>query len=324
MSSPLTSASNRSVVEPSHFIGGVFERDIPVVKNQLLASKTIDPDSISIVLEYLTNNENPFGMYEWINRGFDPGPEPEWSKELTDFLYGPDPIDPTKQVTETHYPPVFQPSFLTNIQTREVLPISIKTYYKIGLPFDYHATPLRQKERPREEASCWIVMRKGLLKETRNKPVLEQVKVMKALNANTGARYEVLPSIIDLASVMFVQYVLKKELNFGDRPWTFSRVAETMKSNGSNINLSFGGDAPWNAYLRDRSYVCENDCVTALRKFSNRHSVVVQKQKKTPIVSIICVLAAIALATSILRQLSRHNTDQFSFATMQMSSHRRF
>jgi hypothetical protein len=233
----------------------------------------MDPDATSIVLEFLASNDSPFGRAEWIKKGFDPGPEPEWSKELTDFWYGPDPIDPTKPVCETHLPPVFQPRFLTNSQKTEVLPISLKTYRKIGLPFRFAEDGFRQNQNHKAGPGCWLVMRKGVVEETRNKPVLEQVEVMKALNAKTGAGYEELPSVIDLASVVFARYVFKGERNLGDdtgaeKRWTFSCCAETAKFDNFKYHLLFGGFAPGGVrvgygydYFRDRIGVA------ALRKF---------------------------------------------------------
>jgi hypothetical protein len=253
----------------------VFDRDIPTIRQELFANTTMEPDVIPTVLQYLKSNDNPFGRAEWIEQGYDPGPVPEWSKELSDFWYGPDPIDPTKQVSETHIPPVFQPEFLTDLQTSKVMPVSLKTCRQIGLPFHYAEAAFQQNQNQKAGPACFLVMRKGVVEETRNKTTLEQVEIMKTLNAKTGAGYEELPSIINLACIVFARYVFKGERNLGDDTgaktrWTYSRCAETYKFGKCEYHLEFRGFAPGGSNVSiDSDNYDDNLGVVALRKFSS-------------------------------------------------------
>jgi hypothetical protein len=150
----------------------------------------------------------------------------EWSKELTDFWYGPDPIDPTLQVCETHIPPVYKPEN-----------VSLGILRDLGFPFILGrlAKVLNQLQDITSGPACWLVQRKGMLEKTRGRPLNSQIKVMEELNAKTGANYEVIPSIVDLACVIFARYSLKKERHLGDRSGaenqiTRSRCIEKYKS----------------------------------------------------------------------------------------------
>lgn len=276
----------------------VFDRDLPSICEQLdspiheqLDSSTVmSSDLAQIVIDYLCNNDNPFGREEWNAIGLDPGPVPELPKELIDFWYGLDPIDKTKQVCETHIPPVYRPEKVYKIKTSEELNISLAMFQELGFPFllGRNRPFFQQLKNNTAGLACWLLLRKGVLEETRSRPVDRQVEVMKALNAKTHANYEELPSIIDLACVIFARYALKIERNLGDTTGeenqiTRSRCAEMVKTIcssrleimgtvthfDSDLHSSIGGFGPEGVWVSAEmnEFGLETVGLAALRKF---------------------------------------------------------
>ncbi len=221
--------------------GSCFERDLPHLQELIDESQgsQTDPfprEMVDKIAEYVGMHPHPFGAAEWKQYfQVDVGPEPEFKNGFEAWWNGPDPIDPSKFVYETHLPPILAPQFLSNEQG--TLPRSLATLEKMGLKFDF--TIDRRIFQNIEhvaaaEPSHWLVMRKDVLARPQHYVRIsrahrsweEQIQYMKDLNAQTTAGYETEPSIIDLATVIFARYVWTGERYLGN--WTGMEQRTTL------------------------------------------------------------------------------------------------
>lgn len=221
-------------------------------------------DVAKVIADYVVGgNESSFGRREW-RKYFevDVGREPELPfKEFYKFWHGPDPIYVTKQICETHLPPILRPRFVTYIPTNTLYPYSLSTMRQFtqDLQAATHPHPLQedihphyseallQSERIKAGPACWLVARKGVI--ARSQSYAKQTQLIKNLNIRTKADYEEEPSIIDLATVATTRYRLTGERYLGDRggieQWlTFSRCKEAVKYGPDTYQLVVGGFGP--------------------------------------------------------------------------------
>ncbi|HSX37560.1 MAG TPA: hypothetical protein VLE95_01885, partial [Chlamydiales bacterium] len=206
--------------------GSCFERDLPHLQELIDESQgsQTDPfprEMVDKIAEYVGMHPHPFGAAEWKQYfQVDVGPEPEFKNGFEAWWNGPDPIDPSKFVYETHLPPILAPQFLSNEQG--TLPRSLATLEKMGLKFygEHHRSFRPIKNHVVAEPSHWLVMRKDVLARRgngqRNRSWEKQVQYMKDLNEKKAAGYETEPSMIDLATVIFAHYAWTGEKYLGD------------------------------------------------------------------------------------------------------------
>jgi hypothetical protein len=152
--------------------------------------------SSAIELKNLKANEfngsiAPFGRAEWIKYGdIDPGPEPEYPQDLYDFWNGPDPVDPTQSVYETHTSPIFRSNRIS--------------FGKLGFESaEWYRSIFEQFTKLVADFPSWVVMRKGVLATDQTPD--ERKEFIKILNCKSGAGYEEVPSVLDLATIIFAQ-----------------------------------------------------------------------------------------------------------------------
>ena len=277
-----------------------FKRDIPVVASvveksiQFTGYPHLSSEMVATkIAEYMSTNQNPFGAAEWKQYfGVDVGPETPFEEGFDEWWNGPDPVDVYNRVpkprlvsethlrpvfaprffTETHLRPVFAPRFFTDIQEKTLHARSLQTLSHLGLEFFYNSEALEQNRNKKAGPSCWLVMRKGVLEDTRNQSWEVQQEYLKKLNAVTGAGYEEKPSIIDLATVILPCKRADGERHLGDNTgvegrFTYSRGRETVKYQDKEYPLVLGGSAPSGVRVFCFVYDAGSLGVAALRKF---------------------------------------------------------
>lgn len=261
----ISSVSNRSAA-------GIFDCEVPATREAVLISTDLCYDVAAIVIEYLKNNDNPFGKEEFIEiLGVNPVRVPELSKAFYTWWYEPDALEPEKLNCETHIPPVYRPPEIGDPQTLDTMAISFKTLKFLGLGYAYEGDAFNQNQNKEADSGCWLVMRKEVF--ARNQTPAQQFAFIKELNEKTGSRYEEKPSAIDLAFVVFARYAFKGERHLGDdtgeeKRWTYSRCLETVKYENAEYPLVVGGFAPGALRVRsDVLYVRPGYGVAGLRKF---------------------------------------------------------
>ncbi|HSX38953.1 MAG TPA: hypothetical protein VLE95_09080 [Chlamydiales bacterium] len=279
--------------------GSCFERDIPHLQELIEESREkdikTDPFPIEVVktiAKYVETHPNPFGAAEWKKYfGVDVGPEPEFKEGFEAWWHGPDPIDPSKFVCETHLPPILAPQFLRNEQG--IFPRTLDTLEKMGLGFSTLGFSTSGVGRNFQniknvvaDPSHWLVMRKDVLARKSRYPDTDthipwehQKQYMKDLNEQTAAGYEAEPSMIDLATVIFARYVWTGEKHLGsgldgeEGRATLSYCSEYMQCLNPHCSFPFifGGLHESNGKIR--TFVdCGRDNssatgIAALRKF---------------------------------------------------------
>jgi hypothetical protein len=168
---------------------------------------------------------------------------PRVPEALKDFWNGPDPLDGSKRVFETHLYPVLAPEFFLTSpllfpQPATILSRSLenlqrlaKTCKKTQLIFNGLISINVTKERA--VGSFWLVMRKGVIEK--NACLIYQRELVKDVFNSTGADYEVEPSAIDICTVLLAHHSVNQQRNLGDETGeegevTYSQSLETTSS----------------------------------------------------------------------------------------------
>ncbi len=187
------------------------------------------PDLRKVVIDYLTYDERPFGAAQWKQYfGVDVGEEPSLPDAFYQFWQGPDPIDKTKKVWETHYPPVLGPRYFGACPSIDSFPSDLhrRTLHVLkklaNNPKEGPAARFCGKDELGEHEwtaaePSWIVLRKELIKAELDKPyhwLLLPEEMIRRLNRETGIGYEEAISIVDLVTVIFTRYVSTGERLF--------------------------------------------------------------------------------------------------------------
>ena len=259
----------------------VLKRHEHLVTAQILGTGHFPRVLAELIASYVTSNVDCFGAQEW-QRYFGTNivePEPELNPdEFYNFWHGPDPIDPTKQVCETHLPPVLRPRLVTDNDT--AYQYSLYALSELiekpqeGHPssYDFDTRVFSQNGRTHAGPSCWVVMRKDVL--SRNQPYPQQIEIIRNLNIRTGAGYEEESSAIDLATVVSAHHVMTGERYLGDdtgmeNRWTYARGKETITVNEDVHQIQVGGFSSRNGCICE-SFLKPSDMVgvVLLRKFN--------------------------------------------------------
>lgn len=188
-----------------------------------------------------------FGAEEW-RRYFHVDVEqmPELlSEEFCNFWYGPDPIDSTQRVCDTHLPPVFRPEFIIRRRIWKTSEFVLPTYKT----HRYDLQVLHQLVRDRSRGllsheglsripNCkifgsswrpqWLVMRKDVIGRNHQFSTLQQFTEF--LNGRTGAHYEDMIFMIDLATVVFARNAATGERPLGDTTGAEGRLTMSFTS----------------------------------------------------------------------------------------------
>lgn len=251
----------------------VFNSAMPTINSSL--NQNLDVKWLTNIAMGYLNPESPFGKSEFI-KTFRAEPDTLTEllpKEFYDFWYGPDPIYPNLQACEFHYPPVLKPEFVRPIGHEDYFPVGLETLEGLGMQFSTQIPDELKDALP--SPSCWLVMRKESL--AKNKKPSDQKRFIQVLNETTNANYEILPSIVDLACVVFARYITKGERCLGnstgveDRT-TYSRIAESSFNTELGQRIfwmfgSFGDNGPAIVNRPEGFQDCCDVAITAIRKF---------------------------------------------------------
>lgn len=182
-------------------------------------------DIIEIMTQFL-ETQKPFGANEWKNYfGLDAGSEPAFTPEFYRFWHGPDPLDQTKRVSQTHLMPVLAPQAWK--QSKKNLPRTLSIFE--GMGFNFGAKYLKALRNLPGGPTCWLVMRQDVL--ARNQIFDHQKLLLRQVNQRTQAGYEEVPSIVDLVTVVFAYQRFNGQRHLGDATGaegqiTYSRCKE--------------------------------------------------------------------------------------------------
>lgn len=233
-------------------------------------------DVAGIVADY--TKQNLFGAADWKRQfNIDVGPKIPFGEEVDKFWQGLDPVDVFNRVPnpryvwETHLRPVFGFEYYKDLQNNTHAR-SLDTLNQLGLKFADNNTMALQWYRNKAAAgSCLLVMRKDVL--ARNKSWSDQQQFLRNVNAATGAGYEVMPSAVDLGTVLLPSIVEDKEYHLGtskgaEGKLTHSRCEEVIEYGEIKHPVVFGGSYLSGVWV-DTLCVLVDDCVgvAALKKF---------------------------------------------------------
>lgn len=188
--------------------------------------------------------------------------EPPLPPDINDLLAGPCPIFPGKTVADTHLLTLIPEG--TTLERLEALAQNPKQGNKIG--FCYKWDPLwAQYSKTPAPKTHWALMTNDVIPDSRSKTWQEQ----QALATKYKPQGYELPSVIDVAASLFVEYVQTSRRFYTNSPWTYTRCVEQVKSGSSQWPAAIGGFAP--AGLNVRVYVAVDDSdsvgLCAVRQF---------------------------------------------------------
>jgi hypothetical protein len=201
-----------------------------------------------------------FGKAKWERYFGDVGIEPALPDNIVQILKSPCPFWPGKKVEETH--------LLTLIpQTVNGKPLTLKSLGKLveapkqGHFSQYRAFDLGEYTDPSAPVAHWALLTRDVIPGSRNKPYADQQALVASHAQKTRVPYQV-PTILDAAVSIFMEYVHSGVFLYGESPWTFTRCQEKY---GANWQLVVGGFAP--AGLSFTARASRDIGVGSLRKF---------------------------------------------------------
>lgn len=197
----------------------------------------------TVIADYITSHEDCFGAEQWReyfgvdvvdkNLGLNP-------YEFYSFWFESDPIDPTKQICDTHLRPIFRPRITKYIRGQIPDPYSLRSLGQMiqrprkGHParYVYHnARAFNEHGLTKVKSSCWVVMRREVL--AKGKSYSEQEQAIADLNKKPNVGYEKFSSVIDIATALCVNHCMTGERLLGDNTgvekiWTCSQAKEIV------------------------------------------------------------------------------------------------
>jgi hypothetical protein len=184
-----------------------------------------------------------FGRGEWIRHIGDSGEIPPLPLNIYEILQSPCPFWPGKRVKDTHIL-VFIPRTVTRIINGNSVttPLTLRTLDELlkssnngtGVGYGYIWDKILQEhgDTPIKE-SHWVLMTNDVIPGSRNQTYAHQ----KSLVENAG--YEV-PSILDAAASILLEYIRSGRRLFSNKPWTYTRCQQAV----NGYQLVVGGFAP--------------------------------------------------------------------------------
>lgn len=223
----------------------------------------------AIALPVVTNpskvfslEKKPFTATDWTNYcKILLDAEPKYPNELVTFWNGPDPFDCSKLVSETHIPPVYRAPFRETDTGRVggFKYFSLEALRKLGMQFAQYWQPaLKQNLNLEAKNACWLIMREDVV--ARGETFETQTQIIRDVNKKAGTNYEIAPSVIDIATVIYAQFLKTGKYYLGasdgvESRWTATYCKEVVEykdegkfpitigsymSAGANISLTQG------------------------------------------------------------------------------------
>jgi hypothetical protein len=177
---------------------------VALLSERIISSTTIKIAGVALTIaEYVT--EDHFGAQKWRKNGVNIPSEPAYKEGFEAWWFGPDPVDPSKCVCDTHLPPVAPLAPESSLQL----------LMDNGLKFYYDKESLRDNKDVQVETPCWLIMRRDFFARNEREQWQKQKDHIKLLNAR-GAGYEEEPNPIHLATVLLARNKLNRERHLGD------------------------------------------------------------------------------------------------------------
>jgi serine/threonine protein kinase len=185
-----------------------------------------------------------FGKAQWEKYFGDIGVEPPLPSDIEQILNAPCPFFPGKKVRETH--------LLTLIpQTVNGQPLTLKSLGElVKAPNQGHSTQYRyfdigEYTDPSAPVAHWALLTRDVIPGSRNKLYADQHALVASHAQKTRVPYQV-PTILDAAVSIFIEYVHSGVRLYGDSPETFTRCHEKYDA---KWQLIVGGFAPAGLYV---------------------------------------------------------------------------
>lgn len=217
------------------------------------------PELAEIVATYVTGETRigVFGPTFWQSRGINAGAVRPIAFTFYGYWHGPDPVDPTRRVCDTHHRPVWIPKG-----------VSLADLERVGLQLSPNDTAaLRQHKNTSTHGEYYAVMRKEILGRNLHKNMqIEQLN---------RAGYRGLARAAEVAAVIFAVNLHDGSRWLGnhtgaERRQTYTRCVEEFESYATGLRSSLGvGDFnPFGLHVGcSKNGGAENIGVAAIRRF---------------------------------------------------------
>jgi NLR family CARD domain-containing protein 3 len=203
-----------------------------------------------------------FGKAKWEQYFGDVGIEPLLPPDIEQILNASCPFWPGKKVRETH--------LLTLIpQTVNGQPLTLERLGELvqkpkqGQSTKYQGFSLGEYTDLPASASHWVLFSRDVIPESRSKSYADQQALVASHVQKTKTPYQV-PTILDAAVSIFMEYVQSGTRLYSDSPGTFTWCQEKYDA---QWQLLVGGFAPGGLDVNSYDGVRENRGVGVLRKF---------------------------------------------------------
>jgi len=226
---------------------------------------------VEVVVSYLkANNGCIFGAREWETLFGKVGPAPVLPLNIENIWQSQCRAFPGKKVHETHMLVYIPTTVDEKILTLKSLGEIAKRHFStIDAGYGYIWDPIvAELGNMAIEKSCWVLMTKDVLPESRRKNYADQQTMVDALAQRSFATYEV-PRALEAAVCILAQYfgshTASKTRVFGDSLWTYTRSQDKVRGH----DVAVGGFAPAGLSVDyfTAAYVDDRIGIAALLKF---------------------------------------------------------
>jgi serine/threonine protein kinase len=249
---------SKMVIKPE---GRISSSAASALEKALSSSSVAAPVKSSASVMSAKIPSGAFGKAQWEKHFGDIGVEPPLPSDIEQILNAPCPFFPGKKVRETHLLTLIPQTVNGQHLTLKSLGELVKAT-KQGYSSQYHFFHLGEYTDPPAPATHWALLTRDVIPGSRNKLYADQHDLVASHAQKTRVPYQV-PTILDAAVSIFMEYVHSGVRLYGDSPWTFTRCQEKYDA---KWQLVVGGFAPagLDVYGSDAN---ENCGVGPLRKF---------------------------------------------------------
>lgn len=100
-------------------------------------------------------------------------------------------------------------------------------------------------------SSHWVLITRDVIPDSQNKRYSDQKKLLESYAQKSEESY-LLPTALEAATCILVEYVRSGTILYSDNPWTYTRCLETVNNN--QWPVSIGGFSSEGLYIHDCRY----------------------------------------------------------------------